>query len=545
MERRYDVTLKRGVDGDSFNQDIISLTGDGYIPNRSVNTAAEFTNSKRIWAYMLTDEEAQSLKLDERVIDVAIPAKDVPGVIVDTNAKMSGKRFTKRNIDDNGGYYNWGLLRCNNTTNPWGTSTSFRTDDYNYVLDGTGVDVVIMDGGIIAGHPDFADPDGVSRVKQIDWFAESGVSGSMPANFYTPFEGHGSHVAGIAAGLTQGWARNADIYDMHINLGDDESGVEPDVGFDLILGWHNNKTNGRPTVVNMSWGAGYTLSATQYSIFLTNYRGDTNEVQIWDEDGSINSATRLQHFSDYGILPTVEQLYGITNSQYRYSKAAFQNSTYDTGVQELIDAGCFVAIAAGNDPFKADLPGGADYDNNFVIEQNGSRFSNQVKYNRPGSPYDDEAMYVGNIDTSYNNNLEPLAFSSTRGPAVNICAPGTNIVSAYHEGGDVNPITPTGYYWGNISGTSMASPQVAGVMALYAQLNPKWTMKQMREAIIADSTADVLYTTNLDNDYNVRNNNDTLLGAPNRMLYNKFGVATDGIASNGITLSNCVINQKK
>lgn len=554
MERRYNVTLKRGVDGDLFNQEMISVTGGGYIPSRSTDTAQEFINSNRIWSYMLTDSEAEQLKKDSRVIDVTIPAKDVPGVIVDTSAKMAGKRFTKRSIDDNGGYYNWGLLRCNNTTDPWSVSSlSVRTDDYDYVLDGTGVDVVIMDSGIIAGHPDFADQYGVSRVKQIDWFVESGVSGSMPATFYTPYEGHGSHVAGIAAGLTQGWARNADIYDMHINLGGDTSGVEPDVGFDLILGWHNNKTNGRPTVVNMSWGTGYAFFKNQLNLHLTNYRGNTTEVLINDQNGSISPAQRLQYYSDYGILPTIEQLYGITNANFSYSKAPFQDPTYDTGVQELIDAGCFVAIAAGNDPHKADVPGGDDYDNTFEISQiiGGSveepvyfRYPNIIRYHRPGSPYDDEAMYVGNIDTTYNNNLESLAFSSTRGPAVNICAPGTNIVSAYDTGGDVNPINPTGYYWGNISGTSMASPQVAGVMALYAQLNPNWTMKQMREAVIADSTSNVLYTTNLDNDYNVRNNNDTLLGAPNRMLYNKFGVATDGKATN-LTFRNVQIRQRK
>ena len=545
MERRYNVTLKRGVDGQQFNQEMIALTGDGYIPDRSANTAEEFVNLNRIWAYMLTTEEAENLKKDERVTDVAIPAKEVPGVVVDARASET-RRFTKRSIDDTGGYYNWGLLRCNKTTNPWGTSTSTLTDAYDYVLDGTGVDVVIMDSGIIAGHPDFEDADGNSRVKQIDWFSASGVAGSMPTNFYTPYQGHGSHVAGIAAGLTQGWAKNADIYDMHINLGDDTNGVEPDVGFDLILGWHNNKSNGRPTIVNMSWGSGYSFSATLYSLHLTNYRGNTNEVLLWDELGSVSSATRLQHFSDYGVLPTIEQLYGITNSQYRYSTAPFQDSAYDTGVQELIDAGCFVAIAAGNDPFKADVPGGDDYDNVFEISQNGNRFSNQVRYHRPGSPYDDEAFYVGNIDASYNNNLEPLAFSSTRGPAVNISAPGTNIVSAYHTGGDTGyPFNLTGYYWGNISGTSMASPQVAGVMALYAQLNPNWNMAQMRSAIIADAQTNLLYTTNSDNDYNVRNNNDTLLGAPNRILYNRFGVATDGAASNGITLSNCVVAQKK
>lgn len=556
MERRYDVTLKRGVDGEQFNQEMIAFTGDGYIPNRNADTAEDFKNLNRIWAYMLTDEEATNLRNDPRVVDVSIPAKEVPGVEVKPVAR-SIHDFGRSSFHE-WGYYNWGLYRCNSRDDPFLGSTSTREGYYNYVLDGTGVDVVIMDGGIIAGHPDFADADGNSRVRQIDWFAESGVAGTMPPDFYTPYEGHGSHCAGIAAGLTQGWARNADIYDMHINLGADESGVEPDVGFDLILGWHNNKTNGRPTVINMSWGTSYALERNTYDIYLTNYRGNTSEVLINDAENGTSNADRLQHWSDYGVVATLGLIfYGDSpsadgSSQLRSTYLPFQNSVYDTGVQELIDAGCIVSIASGNDSGKLDVPGGDDYDNLCELANPGSvnRYSNQIYYHRPSSPYDDEAISVGNIDVGYEAGFEVLSLSSNRGPAVEIHAPGSYIVSAYHEGEDVgggdnffrNPLL--GYYWGNISGTSMAAPQVAGIMALYAQLNPTWNMAQMKQAILADSTTGKLYDTGLNNDYNVRNN-PTLLASPDRIAFNKFGVATDGKMQNGLVLRNSVLSQKK
>ena len=83
--------------------------------------------------------------------------------------------------------------------------------NYNYVLDGTGVDVVIIDTGIQPDHPEFQDANGVSRVKQINWYEASGQSGVQPANFYRDTDGHGTHVAGTVAGKTYGWAKNANI----------------------------------------------------------------------------------------------------------------------------------------------------------------------------------------------------------------------------------------------------------------------------------------------------------------------------------------------
>jgi hypothetical protein len=79
----------------------------------------------------------------------------------------------------------------------------------------------------------------------------------------------------------------------------------------------------------------------------------------------------------------------------------------------------------------------------------------------------------------------------------------------------------------------MASPQVAGLCAQLLQVYPTATPAQIRAKVIADSTANVLYSTGSSTDYSV---SYSLHGGPNRYAYqaiqgltqvkNNFGVWT-------------------
>ncbi len=153
---------------------------------------------------------------------------------------------------------------------------------------------------------------------------------------------------------------------------------------------------------------------------------------------------------------------------------------------------------------------------------------------------------VGNIDsTVFSATTEYKASSSESGPGVDIWAPGTNIMSCTSTtnewgGGSQNYYLDSNYRQTNIGGTSMASPQVAGVAACYLQINPQMTPAQLKTKILADSKQNVVYTTGLSNDYT---NDRSIEGGNNLFLYNKYNQATVG----GITgpMSTTVLLKNK
>ncbi len=100
--------------------------------------------------------------------------------------------------------------------------------------------------------------------------------------------------------------------------------------------------------------------------------------------------------------------------------------------------------------------------------------------------------------------VDYIANSSSYGTSLNgvvtpvVCGPGTTVISAVnHLDGEYSnnqtaskkmTVEGTDYYWASMSGTSMSTPQVAGIMALWLQANPKLTrddlMKVLKETSI-------------------------------------------------------------
>ncbi|MFF7987713.1 S8 family serine peptidase [Streptomyces sp. NPDC007901] len=116
----------------------------------------------------------------------------------------------------------------------------------------------------------------------------------------------------------------------------------------------------------------------------------------------------------------------------------------------------------------------------FVIAAGNSGPSEQTV----GSPgIADSALTVGAVDKS-----DELASFSSRGPRLGdsavkpeITAPGVAITAARAAGTTMG--TPVDEYYTTSSGTSMATPHVAGVAALVAQAHPDWTGQQIKQAL--------------------------------------------------------------
>jgi len=93
----------------------------------------------------------------------------------------------------------------------------------------------------------------------------------------------------------------------------------------------------------------------------------------------------------------------------------------------------------------------------------------------PGSSPD--AIVVGAIDSSSRRTSW-----SNLGPCIDVFAPGENVYSAGHHS-DTNRVRS--------SGTSMAAPHVAGVVALYMQSHPGATPDVVKAAVLADAATGV------------------------------------------------------
>ena len=529
--RTYNVILKKDVDYQSFWNDMENENDGGklYIPNRRVDSPNKRLASPRQTWYTLTDEEAEIVRNDERVLAVEIPPEYRDDIIMMPKVIQSGD-FTKTSSDV-GEYINWGLIRSNSQSNNYGSGTT-TSENFIYTIDGTGVDIVIQDSGIEPYHPEWSGSFGQHRLDMHDWFSVSQVSGSTQSeNHYRDYHGHGTHCAGIAAGKTYGWAKGAKIYSQKLRglegSGDSGTGITTTYAFDTIKEWHNNKESDlrtgfkRPTVVNMSWGyfAGFdTVSSL-------TYRG----VSYTDTNTTSNATYREEN---YGLVNNNGALFGVNFI------CNLRVSSVDVDVEEMIDAGIIVTIAAGNRGNKVDVEAGTDY-NNFVVTDSGTQY-----YHRGSSPYSDRALIVGNVDSSVHSSvLDRKAISSECGPGVDIYAPGTNIMSACSN---TNQIGGQSYYWdsnykqANISGTSMAAPQVAGIAALILQTSPNATPQQVKETLLNIASSS-LYSTGLDNDWT---DDRSIKGGNTKIVYNKYNVDGGG-EFKGFSNTNTIIASTK
>jgi hypothetical protein len=179
--------------------------------------------------------------------------------------------------------------------------------------------------------------------------------------------------------------------------------------------------------------------------------------------------------------------------------------------------------AAGNGRWYHDVPGGLDWDNTFEM---GRRYPDSTVfpyyYHRGSSPTaNDVDMPNISVGSIYMSSDDEKANYSDCGPGVDIWAPGTSIISALKPGFGVTLVPDernSDYSLGKISGTSMASPQVCGILACALEIYPDMTQIQAKEYITKIAKMDQVHAYKNSGGYA---DTSDINGAPNLFLYYK------------------------
>ncbi len=396
---------------------------------------------------------------------------------------------------------------------------------------GRNVIIGVIDTGIDWCHPAFRKSDGSSKVlyyyvpatnteytrTQIEQFIRDGRCDG-------DYHGHGTHVAGIASYI----AKDADLIVVRTNLEDT----------DIIRGlqYLKNKKNalGRPMVVNMSLGGHFgphdgtsmlereiaNLSGSGFVVVAA--AGNEGDKKLYAKVSGISSTVSVRLNSPDPEGDVIDGWYknGTLRVEFCDSSNRCLSAEPGTSARGNLSGGCRVEInnTATNHPLNGDGRFVADFycSGSFTIKltprsgtpnldlylvSGGSEFIDCFLNDGFGgflgtvgepatSPY---VIAVGSLTSRFVSadprsfiDLGMIAYFSSRGPTRDgrlkpeVVAPGYYVLGPEAGTSDSIPM----------EGTSMASPVVAGLVALILEANPNLDVNGVRGILSSQALSD-------------------------------------------------------
>lgn len=308
---------------------------------------------------------------------------------------------------------------------------------------------------------------------------------------------HGTPCGALTYGRTQGWAYNANKWNLDL-YGSYGSGIEQ--GFDIQKLFHQLKPinplygTKDPTISSNSWGYRSNKDPGG-STWYYNHRASTN----------------VAYTSETGI-PWLSQM-GDPGDGGRW-KGEFKPNSLTEALDELIDSGVLFVVASGNSTQKQVNYGHPDFNNYITTTDGGSLEDSSFfdifvevygttnrrgfpqqggKHTKPDGSIDYKTINIGALDDDYNAGLEAKVSYSDRGEGIELYTPadGTLAANKSYVNEGPRPDTYDGFtYNGGVAydcafgGTSAACPVAAGFLATVIEHNRDWTWRELKDWLL-------------------------------------------------------------